>query len=68
MIGNLICWIFAFGLVLSESVDRTDMFIKLAFAMGFIFLGSFCKLVDVYREVNKKESTNNDPNDRTHSA
>lgn len=53
MLGNIICWVFAFGLVLSESVDRTDMFIKLLFAMGFIFLGILSKAVDTYREVHK---------------
>jgi hypothetical protein len=43
----------AIALIFSESVDRNDMFMKLLFAMGFILVGAVCKLVDVYREVNK---------------
>ena len=53
MLGNIMCWIIAFGLLLSESIDRRDMFIKLLFAMGFIFLGILSKAVDTYREVHK---------------
>lgn len=53
MLGNIMCWIIVFGLLLSESIDRNDMFIKLIFAIGFILTGTLCKLVDVYREIHK---------------
>lgn len=53
MLANIMCWIMAIALIFSESVDRNDMLMKLLFAMGFILVGAVCKLVDVYREVNK---------------
>lgn len=52
MLANIMCWVIAFALLFSESIDRNDMFTKLLFAMGFILVGAVCKLVDVYRDVN----------------
>jgi hypothetical protein len=55
------CWIIAFGLLFSESIDRNDMFMKLLFAMGFILVGAVCKLVDAYREVHKPDTDDKYP-------
>ena len=60
MLGNIICWIIALALILSESIDRNDMFMKLVLAMGFILVGAVCKLIDIYRDVNKTASEKSD--------
>lgn len=63
MLGNLICWVVALGMMLSDSMNREDLYIKTMLAMGFIFLGILSKAVDVYRdthtvEVNIEEDEN----------
>lgn len=50
MLGNLICWVIALGMMLSESMNREDLYIKTMLAMGFIFLGILSKAVDAYRD------------------
>ena len=50
MLGNLMCWVIALGMMLSESMNREDLYIKTMLAMGFIFLGILSKAVDVYRD------------------
>lgn len=50
MLGNLMCWAIAFGILLSKSPSVEDLYIKSALAMGFVFLGILSKAVDVYRE------------------
>ena len=50
MLGNLICWVIALGIMLSDNVNREDLYIKTLLAMGFIFLGILSKAVDTYRE------------------
>lgn len=51
MFANLICWIIALALILSESKDFETLCIKLCLAMGFILLGAIHKAVDFYREI-----------------
>lgn len=51
MLANLICWVIALGMMLSESVNREDLYIKTLLAMGFIFLGTLSKAIDTYRDV-----------------
>ena len=54
MLANIVCWVIALGLVLSESNGIAEMCTKMWFAMGFIFLGILSKAVDVYHETHKK--------------
>lgn len=51
MIANITCWIIALGLIFSKSIGNDELYIKLLFAMGFIFLGTISKAVDYYREI-----------------
>lgn len=51
MFGNIVCWIIALSLILSKSMGTDALYIKLLFAMGFIFLGILSKAVDYYREI-----------------
>ena len=55
MLGNLICWVIALGMMLSESMNREDLYIKTLMAMGFIFLGVLSKAVDVYKDTHTIE-------------
>lgn len=55
MLGNLICWVIALGMMLSNSVNRQDLYIRTLLAMGFIFLGILSKAVDTYRETHLVE-------------
>lgn len=57
MLANLICWVIALGMMLSESVNREDLYIKTLLAMGFIFLGTLSKAIDTYRDVKLGRST-----------
>lgn len=54
MLANLICWVIALGMLLSESADREDLYVKTLLALGFIFVGTLSKAVDTYRDVHKK--------------
>lgn len=58
MLSNLICWVIALGMMLSDSMNREDLYIKTLLALGFIFLGTLSKAVDVYRDVHKKNDIN----------
>lgn len=62
MLANIACWIIALGLMFSRHNGEDDLYLKLLFAMGFIFLGILSKAVDYYREVHreKKATTGND--------
>ena len=53
MLANLTCWVIALGIMLSDSVNREDLYIRTLLAMGFIFLGTLSKAVDVYRDTHK---------------
>lgn len=55
MLGNLICWTIALGMMLSKSISREDLYIKTLLAMGFIFLGILSKAVDVYKDTHTVE-------------
>lgn len=57
MLGNLICWIIALGMMLSDSTNKEDLYVKTLFAMGFILLGILSKAVDVYRDIHKSNNT-----------
>ena len=59
MIGNVICWIVAIGIMLSKSADQSDLYTKTLLAMGFIFLGILSKAIDYYREVHKPSNEGN---------
>lgn len=48
MLGNIICWVIALALILSNSNSPGDLYTKLLFAMGFIFLGILSKTSDYY--------------------
>lgn len=56
MLANLVCWIIALALILSDTHGARDLYIRLGFAMGFILLGTLSKAVDVYHETHKKEN------------
>lgn len=53
MLANLVCWIIALGMMLSDSTNQEDLYIKTLLAMGFIFLGTISKAIDVYRDTHK---------------
>jgi hypothetical protein len=55
MLANITCWVIALGLMFSESVDRRDLYIKSALAIGFIFVGVLSKSADYYREIHIKK-------------
>lgn len=59
MLSNLLCWVIAFGMILSESVSREDLYNKTLLALGFIFVGTLSKAVDVYRDTHKKNVNDN---------
>ena len=54
MIGNIICWIVALGIMLSKSTTTQDLYIRTLLALGFIFVGVLSKAVDTYRYVHEK--------------
>lgn len=62
MLSNLFCWVIALGMMLSDSVDREDLYIKTLLALGFIFVGTLSKAVDVYRDVHKKNDVSTSGN------
>ena len=53
MLANLTCWIIAIGMLLADSTNREDLYIRTLLAMGFIFVGTLSKAVDVYRDTHK---------------
>lgn len=55
MLANITCWVIALGMLFSESIDRRDLYIKSAIAIGFIFVGTISKAVDYYREIHIKK-------------
>ena len=59
MIGNLICWCIAIGIMLSKSTTPEDLYIRTLLALGFIFVGALSKAVDTYRYIheNKNKTT-----------
>lgn len=57
MLANLACWVIAIALILSKTATQTELFIKLGFALGFIFLGICSKAVEVYHDIQKKRLT-----------
>lgn len=59
MLANMSCWIIAIGIMISGNTSQEDLYIKTLLAMGFIFLGTLSKAVDVYKEVYKLKYTNN---------
>ena len=55
MLGNVVCWGIAIGLMFSRAEGITSDYRKILIAMGFIFLGILSKAVDVYRDTHKLE-------------
>lgn len=53
MLGNIICWAIAAGIMLSKTTSAEDPYTRTLLAMGFIFLGILSKAVDVYRETHE---------------
>ena len=68
MLSNLICWVIALGMMLSDSVSREDLYIKTLLALRFIFLGTLSKAVDVYRDVHKNDASNEHAGGRNSSV
>lgn len=56
MLANMSCWIIAIGIMISGSTSQEDLYIKTLLAMGFIFLGTLSKAVDVYKDVHKNDN------------
>ena len=54
MLANLACWVIAIALILSNSATQTELFIKLAFALGFIFMGICSKAVEAWQDIRTK--------------
>lgn len=50
MLGNLMCWAIAFGIMFSKPMGTEDLYIRTLLAMGFVFLGILSKAVDTYRD------------------
>lgn len=65
MLANLTCWVIAFGIMLSKSISREDLYIKMLLAMGFIFLGILSKAVEAYYTVNNKDDDDEKHNGMT---
>ena len=63
MLGNFACWIIALALILSKSQASTDLYIKLAFALGFIFVGAISKAIDYYHGIGVSSSKNSGKNE-----
>ena len=59
MLGNVICWCIAIGIMLSKSTSVNDLYTRTLLALGFIFVGVLSKAVDTYRAVheNKNKTT-----------
>ena len=53
MIGNIVCWCVAIGIMLSKSTNQEDLYTRTILAMGFIFLGILSKMADYYHEAHK---------------
>lgn len=59
MIGNIVCWAIAIGIMLSKSTGADDLYIRTLLAMGFIFLGILSKAVDVYHDTHSNDDKPN---------
>lgn len=55
MLANIVCWVIAIALILSNSIGQTDFYIRLALAIGFIFVGVLSKTADYYYQVHKEK-------------
>lgn len=53
MLEELVCWGIALGLMFSKVEGFTSDYTRIAFAMGFIILGSIYKAIDVYRTTHR---------------
>ena len=53
MLEELVCWGIALGLMFSKVEGFTSDYTRIAFAMGFIILGSIYKAIDVYRTMHR---------------
>ena len=58
MLGNIICWSFAIGIMFSRSSGTGDLYTKMLLAMGFILLGILSKAVDVYHDIHTNNKSN----------
>jgi hypothetical protein len=54
MIGNILCWVIALALILSDTVVAAQLYTKVLLALGFIFVGVLSKAVDVYHDVHRR--------------
>ena len=62
MLGELLCWIFAFGLFFDKTVHGLSIskdYVELTLALGFIFVGAIYRGIDVRREEHTKKETVN---------
>lgn len=66
MLGSIICWGTALGILFTSSGQTTsDIYIRCVIAMGFIFLGIFSRAVSVYHETHKRETKDTDNKQNT---
>ena len=59
MLGNILCWSFAIGIMFSKNSGTGDLYIKMLLAMGFILLGILSKAVDVYHDTHSNNDNQN---------
>jgi hypothetical protein len=62
MIGNILCWVIAISLILANNAVLDNMYERLLFAMGFIFLGILSKAVDYHHGVHNTSKEKNNKN------
>lgn len=62
MLANLVCWVIALGMMLADSTNKEDLYIKTMLAMGFILLGTISKAIDVYKEVHNNNASQTSTN------
>lgn len=55
MLANVTCWVIALGMMLSDSTNREDLYIKTLLALGFILVGTLSKFADYYHEMHIKK-------------
>lgn len=55
MLGCVVCWGIALGMLFPKLGGFTDDYTRMLYAMGFIFLAILCRAVEVYRETHTIE-------------
>jgi hypothetical protein len=55
MLGNVVCWAIALGMLFPKFEGFTEDYKRMVFAMCFMLIGILCKAVDVYRDTHTIE-------------